>query len=121
MGTDGPGRPRERPGDARRAAPGTQRSRRMVRRAQAQLRGIVGAGQDRLREKLRGTEGILRQGEEGFLAGQQSRCSLPWIGMNREGEQGGGAMRKGFIVFSALMLVIAAADASAQLRSMRRS
>src|SRR6266487_3192571 len=73
MGQDGSGRPEKIPCGAERAAQGTRRARRMVRRAQAQLRGIVGAGQNRLREKLRGAEEILRQGEEGVLAREQIR------------------------------------------------
>ncbi len=43
MGSDGPGGPQEGPGDAERAAQGTQRGCRMVRRTQARLRRIMGA------------------------------------------------------------------------------
>src|SRR5438876_1536338 len=66
-GTDGPRRPQESPGDFGCAAQRAQRGCRMVRRTQAQLRGIMGAGQGRLREKLRSAEAILRQGKEGTL------------------------------------------------------
>src|SRR5205809_3906419 len=67
MGQDGSDRPEEIPRGPERAAQGTRRARRMVRRTQAQLRGIMGAGQGRLREKLRSAEAILRQGNEGTL------------------------------------------------------
>src|SRR5436189_6460941 len=108
MGQDGSGRSEEIPRGPERTAPGTRRARRMVRRTQAQLRGIVGAGQGRIREKLRSPERILRQGEEGVLA----RSAGPAQAAPGEGKEETRAMRKGFIVFSVLMLAIAAADAS---------
>src|SRR5437660_3826501 len=67
MGTDGPRRPQESPGDVGYPARRAQRGCRMVRRTQAQLLGIMGAGQGRLREKLRSAEAILRQGKEGTV------------------------------------------------------